>query len=147
MDEILGYLLDDLDALEACSLTCRHFSVRHDLRLNLIHQRRLCLATRPEPKGSQRSHRRTGPKVFERLVDPDRSGLLCYTRYLTLRMKDGSFNPTGVQDYLPHLRSNINRMFLPSTPFVSIRSSRFSMNILACSPTLYDISTYGTPTE
>ena len=24
VDEILGYLLDDLDALRACSLTCKH---------------------------------------------------------------------------------------------------------------------------
>ena len=109
MDEILGYLLDDLDALKACSLTHKRL---FDATRPFIHQW-LCLASRvehPKPKGPlfsgrKRGNRAFGHGAFERLIDADRLGLLHHTRYLTFRITDGSFNPGNVQGYLPYLRT------------------------------------------
>ena len=106
VDAILGYLVGDLDALKACSLTCK---LLFGATRPLIH-RRLCLASRPDwmspskPKGFLFNR----PEAFERLINPDRSGLLRYTRRLTFKIKDGSFTPRNVQVYLPHLRSITN---------------------------------------
>jgi len=119
VDEILGHLLDDLDALEACSLTCKPL---FGATRPLIHQR-MCLVSKPpylgypKPKEPLFSFCRGGPEAFERLVVANRSGLLRYTRYLTFKMDDGSFNPTNMQKYHPHLRSITNLHSLTLVPF------------------------------
>jgi len=124
VDEILGCLLDDLDALKACSLTCKPL---FGATRPLIH-RRVCLASRPawmersKPTGSLFKLRRGCPEAFERLVNADRSGLLRYTRQLTFKMDDGSVNPENIQKYHPHLRSITN---LHSLTLVLFRAHQF----------------------
>ena len=109
VDEILGLLLDDLDVLKACSLTCKRL---FGAARPLIHQRLICLDTRPDypkPKRSLFSRRGRHPGAFGRLVDADRSDVLRYTRHLTFKPTDNlskpCFNPIHLQGYLPQLRS------------------------------------------
>ena len=109
MDEILGYLLEDLHALKACSLTCKRL---FGATRPLIHQRLVCVGTRPAPQKPKQSlfgRRRRHPGSFERLVDAGRLGVLCYTRHLTLKPTDEHskpcFNPSDLQEYLPQLQS------------------------------------------
>ena len=109
VDEILGYILGDLDALKACSLVCKHL---FGATRPLIHQRLLCLDSRPEhpePKKSLFSRFRRDPRAFGRLIDADRSGVLRYTRHLTFKPEDGAsgprFNPRDMRGCVPHLRS------------------------------------------
>jgi len=117
VDEILGYLLDDMSALKACSRTCKSL---FGATRPLIHQR-LHLVSRPAwlgcPKEPRSSIRKRGPEAFKRLIDSDRSGLLRYTRYLTFNMGDGSLNPKNMQKYHPHLRSITNLHSLTLIPF------------------------------
>ena len=107
VNEILGYLLDNLDALKACSLTCKHL---FGATRPVIHERLVCLVPTPDPstpKGSLFSRRQRVPGVFERLVDADRSGLLGYTKHLVIKAGDGYSNQKDVREHLPHLRSII----------------------------------------
>jgi len=63
VDEILGYLVDDL---EACSLTCKFF---FDATRPLIHQRLICSSSEkvhPKPKWPLLSRRKRTPGAFER---------------------------------------------------------------------------------
>ena len=115
VDEILGYLLNDLNALKACSRTCKSL---FGATRPLIHQR-LCLVSKPawNSEKPRSSHRQRGPESFDRLVDADRLGLLRYTRYLTFKMEDGSFNPKNMQKYHPHLRSITSLHSLTLMPF------------------------------
>ena len=104
VDEILGLLLNDLDALKACSLTCKRL---FGATRPLLHQR-VCLVSKPDrmARGYLFGRRRKrDSETFERLICADRSGLLRYTRHLTFKMKDGSFGPRNMQEYLPYLRS------------------------------------------
>jgi len=120
VDEILGYLLGDLSAFKACSLTCKPL---FGATRPLIH-RRVCLASRltwvegPNPKESLPGLRRGGPEAFERLVDADRSDLLRYIQHLTFKLGDGSFNPENMQKYHPHLRSIPNLHTLTPISFL-----------------------------
>ena len=109
VDEILGCLQGDLDALKACSLTCK---LLFGATRPLIHQWLVCLDTRlgyPRPKRSLFGRLRKDPGAFERLADAGRSGVLCYTRHLTFKPTDGHskpcFCPEDLQEYLPQLRS------------------------------------------
>jgi len=109
VDEILGYLLEDLHALKACSLTCKHL---FGAARPLIHQRLACFDSRPEyPKPGRWlfSRHKKDPGAFERLIDAGRSGVLPYTRHLILKPKYHHsyprFSPSDLQEYLPHLRS------------------------------------------
>ena len=105
MDEILGYLLDDLDALKASSLTCKRL---FGATRPLIHRRLVCLGLNPDlpkPKRSLFSRRKRDLGLFERLIDADRSGVLRYTRHLTIKVEDGYRSQRGMQEHLPHLRS------------------------------------------
>ena len=109
MDEVLGYLLDDLGALRACSLACKRL---FGAARPLIHRQLVCLDTRPnlpKRKRSLFSRRKRDPGPFERLIDADRSGILRYTRQLTFKSKGGflrpCFNPRDLQECLPHLQS------------------------------------------
>ena len=119
VDQILGYLLDDLNALAACSLTCKPL---FGATRPLIHQR-VHLVSRPtwrlypKPKEPLFSLRKRGPEAFERLIDADRLGILRYTRYLTINMGDGTFNPENMQKYHPYLRSITNLQSLTLVPF------------------------------
>ena len=119
MDEILNYLLDDLGALKACSLTCKPL---FGATRPLVHQR-VCLTSKPtwmegsKPKGSLFGLRRKGPETFERLVDADRLDLLHYIRHLTFKTGDDSFTPGNMQKYLPYLRSITNLHTLTLSPF------------------------------
>ena len=107
-DEILSYLLDNLDALKACSLTCKRL---FGATRPLIHQRLVCLDTRPGFLTLRQAQflRKRDPGAFERLVDADRLGVLCYTRHLTFKPTDGyaklCFVPKDLQEYLPQLQS------------------------------------------
>ena len=107
VDEILGYLLDDLGALKACSLACKCL---FGATRPLIHQR-LRLAPKPyrvahpKPKLSLFSRRKRGPEASEPLIDQGRLVLLRYTRHLTLEIQRGSLGPREIQEHLPHLRS------------------------------------------
>jgi len=111
VDEVLGHLLEDLGALEACSLTCR-FLFR--ATRPLIHQWLTCVYSRrvqSKPKIPLVSCRKRDPGAFERVIDADRLGVLPYTRHLTFKPDHAYFislfNPTDLQEYLPHLRSII----------------------------------------
>lgn len=107
VDEILGYLVDDLSALKACSLTCKHL---FGATRPLIHQR-LCLPSRPvltpypKPRRCLISGRKRGSKSSKLWIDADCSGLLRYTRHITFGVEDSIFYPRSMQDYLPYLRS------------------------------------------
>ena len=108
VDKILGYLLDSLDALKACSLTCKHL---FGAARPLIHQRLVCVDSRPDPlilNGSLFTCPKRYP-AFERLIDADRSGVLYYTQHLTFEPKPNSllprFDPRDMQEYLAYLRS------------------------------------------
>ena len=74
MDEILGYLLNDLAALKAYSLTYKQL---FGTTRPLIHKW-LCLAPRqnrkahPKLKGSLFGRRKRAPEEFERLIGADR---------------------------------------------------------------------------
>ena len=109
MDEILGYLLNDLGALEACSLTCKSL---FGATRALIHQRLVCVGSRKvhrKPKGSLLNRRKGDPGFFKRLIDADRSGVLHHTRHLALRpdriYSYPYFNPGDLKECLPHFRS------------------------------------------
>ena len=109
IDEILSYFRDDLLALKACSLTCKHL---FGAMRPLIHQRLVCLGSFPEPTEPKRylfSHRKEGPGVFDQLIDKGRFGVLRYTQHLTLKPSDMSscprYSPEDIQKYLPYLRS------------------------------------------
>ena len=105
VDEILDYLLDDLDALKACSITCKCL---FGAARPLIHQRLVCLGSMPEhlkPKGTLFTRLKRDPGAFERLTKAERSGLLRYTRHLIIKMENGPLHPREMQEYLPHLRS------------------------------------------
>ena len=99
MDEILLYLMDDLYALKAFSLTCKPL---FGATRPLIHRHLVCSGSRPR---SLDACLERDPGAFKRLIDADRSGLLRYTRHLTIQMQDGPLNPRDMQEYLPHLRS------------------------------------------
>ena len=107
MDAILNYLLDDVEALKACSLTCKRlFSATQPLvhwRTRLVS--RLDERSYPIPTGFLLSFCRTG---FERLVDAERWDLLRYIRHLTLEVELGTFSSWHAQEYLPHFRSITN---------------------------------------
>ena len=136
VDEILGYLLDNLGTLKARSLTCKSLfgATRH-----LIHQRLLCVDSRPDPhkpKGSLFTSLKRDPGAFERLIDPDHLGVLCYARHLTFEPKLNSilphFNPRNMQEYLPYLRSitklhtlTLDTFHLP--PFTPVFNEYFGM--------------------
>jgi len=107
VDEILAYLLDDLDALKSCSLTCKFL---FGAARPLIHRRLVCLDSRPaHPKPMRSLFSRHKSGAFERLTDADRSGTIRYTRHLTFKpivnFPKPSFEPTDMQEYLPRLRS------------------------------------------
>jgi len=136
VDEILGYLLDDLGALKACSLTSKRLL---GATRPLIHQRLVCSDTRPYPPAPKRSlfSRRTrDPGAFEWLPDAGRSGVLHYTRHLTFKQQDGTFTPAFIpqdlQEYLPQLRSitrlhtlTLDRFDL--SPFIPVFDEHFGM--------------------
>ena len=103
VDEILSYLLDDLAALKACSLTCKHL---FGATRPTLHQRLRLVSWPPDvklpkPKGSLFSPRRGDTGAFERLVDADRLGLLGYIRHITFEMGNGSFNLENMRKYHP----------------------------------------------
>ena len=107
VDEILGYLLDDLDALKVSSLTCKRL---FGATRPLIHQRLVCLGSRldgPKPNGSLFSRRKRNPGLFERLVDADRSGVLHYTQHLTIKVEDGCVNLRGAQEHLDQVVTKV----------------------------------------
>ena len=130
VDEILGYLLDDLPTLEACSLTSKCF---FGATRPLIHRRLVCLGSRPEhpkPKISLFSRPRLG--VFGRLIEADRSGVLHYTKHLTIKLEDGSLNPRVMREYLPYFRSitKLHTLTLSTFPlhlFVPVFNEHFGM--------------------
>jgi len=136
MDEILGYLLDDLRALKAFSLTCKRLL---GATRPLIHQRLVCSDTRlypPAPKRSLFSRRTTDPGAFGLLLDAARSGVLHYTRHLTFKQQDGTFTPPFVpqdlQEYLPQLRSitRLHSLTLDKfdlSPFIPVFDEHFGM--------------------
>jgi len=132
VDEILGYLLDDLLTLKACSLTCRCL---FGATRPLIHRRLVCLGSRPEgpkPKGSLLGLRKRDLGEFGWLIEADRSGVLRYTQHLTIKVKDRALTPMDTQEYLPHLRSitklrtlTLNTFHLH--PFVPVFNAHFGM--------------------
>jgi len=136
VDEILGYLLDDLGALKALSLTCKPLL---GATRPLIHQHLVCLDTRqfpPKPKQSLFSRRTGDLGAFERLLDADRAGVLHYARHLTFKQKHRSFTPAFIpqdlQEYLPQLRSitrlhslTLDKFDLP--PFIPVFNEHFGM--------------------
>jgi len=136
VDEVLGYLREDLDALKACSLTCKFLF--NATRL-LIHQRLVCLGSAkmdPKPKGCSLGNRKRTPGVFERLIDADRSGVLPYTLYLTFKPSYTDpyhfFYPGHLQEYLPHLQSitNLHTLTLDTfhvSPFIPVFNQHFGM--------------------
>ena len=114
--------MDDLGALKACSLTCKFF---FRATRPLIHQRLVCSDSRKVhaklkwPFLSRR--RKRDPGAFERLIDADRLGVLPYTRHLTLKPDHiysyPFFDPSHLQEYLPHLQSITKLQTLSLTKF------------------------------
>jgi len=132
VDEIIDYLLDDPDALTACSLTCKRLfgATRH-----FIHQRLACSDSRPDHtrlKGSPLGRRKRGPGAFEQLIDADRAGVLHFTQHLSFKAEDGSLNPRNLEKYLPHLRSITKLQTLTlntfhANPFIPVFDEHFGM--------------------
>jgi len=105
VDEILGYLLDDSPTLMACSLTCKCL---FGAARPLIHRLFVCLGSRPEhlkPKISLFSRRKRDLGAFGWLIDADRSGVLCYTQHLKVKLEHHSLSPRDIQENLPLLQS------------------------------------------
>ena len=105
VDKIFGYLLDDLDTLGACSLTCKCL---FGATRPLIHQRLVCFGSGAryiKVKGILLSRRKRDHGAFERLINADRSGVLHYTQHLTIKVEDGSLDLRDMQEYLQYLRS------------------------------------------
>ena len=135
VDEILDYLLYDLDALWGCSLTCKRFFAA---ARPLIHQRLICLGSRtqnPTPERFLLSGKRD-PGPFEELIDADRSGVLPYARHLVLKATYSHYSPRfnagDLQKYLPCLRSitglrclTLETFYLPS--FTPVFNEHFGM--------------------
>ena len=119
VDEILGYLADDLCALKAYSLTCKPlFAATRPFIHRRVHvASSLSWIERPKPKGTLFILRKEDPEALEQLVNADRSGLLYYIRSLTFKMDASSFNPGNIYKYLPHLRSMNNLLSLTLVPF------------------------------
>ena len=97
VDEIIDYLLDDLGALTACSLTCKRLfgATRH-----FIHQRLTYSDSSPshiKSEGSLLGRRKRGPEAFERLIAADRAGVLHFTQHLTIKAEDNSANPKTLE--------------------------------------------------
>ena len=135
VNEILGYLLHDLDTLTACSLTCKRL---FGATRPLIHQRLVCLGLRTEHSipGQPLFSLKGDPGPFEGLIDADRSGVLPYTRHLTLKARyqfySPRFHPGDTQEYLPHFRSitklhslTLGTFYLP--PFTPVFNEHFGM--------------------
>ena len=132
MDEIIDYLLDDLDALTACSLTCKRLfgATRH-----FIHQRLVCSDSRldhTKPRRSRLGRRKRSPGAFERLIDAERAGVLHFTQHLAFKAEDGSLDPRNLEKYLPHLRSitklhTLTLSTFHANPFVPVFDENFGM--------------------
>jgi len=133
VDEILGYLLDDLGALRACSLTCRYL---FGAARPYIHQRLVCVYLRPEPKWWLFGRCKGTSGAFGRLIDADRLGVLRYTRHLSFKVEacypDPGYNLKDLEEYLPHLRSitkldslALDTLHVP--PFTPIFNEHFGM--------------------
>ena len=107
VDDILGYLSDDLPTLKACSLTCRAMlcSARPLIRNWLF------LASTQNRRSSARSLKsilkrsKTRCDLSERLSSTDRQGLLRYTQHLVIRMGCLPHTPRPLQPYVSYLRS------------------------------------------
>lgn len=107
VDEIFGYLSDDLPSLKACSLTCKIMlgSARPLIRSWLY------LAPGKHRKSKGRSIKsllkpsKGGSESLERLVVADRQGFLQHTRHLAIRMDELSLAPHSLQPYTPYFRS------------------------------------------
>jgi len=132
VDEIINYLLDDLDALTACSLTCKRLfgATRH-----FIHQWLACSDSRPDHTKSKESllgRRKRGPGAFDQLIDADRAGVLHFTQHLTFKAEDGSLNPRNLEKYLPYLRSitklhTLTLNTFHANPFIPVFDDHFGM--------------------
>jgi len=131
VDEIVGYLLDNLAALKACSLTCKRL---FGATRPLIHQRLVCLGRPNKPKRSLFST----PGAFNELIDRDRLGILRYTRHLALIPTNYTgytgprYNPGDIQHYLPHLRSitklhTLTLVRFHLTPFIAVFDEHFGV--------------------
>jgi len=107
VDDILGYLSDDLPTLKACSLTCKVMvcSARPLIRNWLF------LASTQNGRSSPRSLKsllkrsRRRCDIFERLGATHRQGLLRYTQHLVIRMGCLPHTPRPLQPYVPYLRT------------------------------------------
>jgi len=136
VDEILRYLLDDLPALKACSITCKCL---FGAMRPLIHQRLVCSDSRldlSKAKRSPFSRRKRNPGAFERLVDADRYGILSYTQRLTFKPGKDTlnprFHPRDMQECLPLFRSitKLHTLTLDAFhlhPFIPIFGEHFGM--------------------
>ena len=128
-----------MDALKACSLTSKHFL---SATRPLIHQRLYLTSDTGqtlEYPGPRRpsltkpfSCRESVPEAFERLIDADRSGLLCHTRHLTFKIINGTLSPTNVQEHLPHLQSitklrDLTLVSFDVHPFIPVFNQCFGM--------------------
>jgi len=132
VDEIIDYLLDDLDALTACSLTCKRL---FGATRQFVHRWLVCSDSRPDHtglKGPLLGRRKRGPGAFERLMDVDRAGVLHFTQHLTFKAEDGSLNPRNLEKYLPYLRSitKLHTLTLSTfyaNPFIPVFDEHFGM--------------------
>jgi len=129
VDEVLGYLLDDLDTLKACSLTCKFL---FDATRPLIHRRLVCLGSikvHSKLKRSLLGSRKRVPGVFEGLI-----GVLPHTRHLTFKPNYTNSHrlliPGHLQEYIPHLHliTKLHTLTLDTfhvSPFIPVFNERF----------------------
>ena len=107
VDDILGYLSEDLPTLKACSLTCKAMvcSARPLIRnwLFLASSQNRRSSTRSLKTLLKRSKGRCD--IFERLGTTHRQGLLRYTQHLVIRMGCLPHTPRPLQPYVPYLRT------------------------------------------
>jgi len=102
VDEILECLVDDGQALRACSLTCKAL-----LRSSrpIIH-RRLCVVSRGIPYSTDgRGAHTANLNRFRALLAATEHGLTRYTRELTIKMIGGEFKPVDLQSFLPQFQT------------------------------------------
>ena len=107
VDDILGYLSDDLPTLKACSLTSKAMVcsarplIRNWLFLASTQNRRS--STRSLKALLKRSKGRCD--IFERLGATHRQGLLRYTQHLVIRMGCLPHTPRPLHPYVLYLRT------------------------------------------
>ena len=126
VDEILEYLVEDLSALKACSLTCKVL-LRSARRI--IHRRlRIRGWVRSCPL-DEHEIRAANLADFRPLLVAANCGLTCYTRQLTISL-GVNFHPKNLLPFLPQFQTltrvtSLSLLYFHPTPFLPVFEQYF----------------------